>query len=193
MHTRRMSTFLLGAWIGGSLLMCYIAIQNFRSPNLVMNTSMTPVLKVIQTLGRDQTQLLLRHFAAEQDRHYFLVWERMQVGLALMLGVCLVMATQRRILPLVLCAVMLAMVLFELSISPEIAYRGRETDFPPGNNALGPVTRLWALQQVYAGVEIVKLLAGALLAGYLFVFRISRRGRKDVDSVDHADHGHVNR
>jgi hypothetical protein len=79
---------------------------------------------------------------------------------------------------------MLVLVLLQFgAISPEIAYRGRETDFPPGSTNIGSVTRLMALQQVYFGVEVVKLIAGGLLASYLFVFRTQRRSRKDRETV----------
>jgi hypothetical protein len=79
---------------------------------------------------------------------------------------------------------MLVLVLFQHgALSPEIAYRGREADFPPGSTSIGTVTRLLALQQVYFGVEVVKLIAGGVLASYLFVFRTQRRSRKDRETV----------
>ncbi len=173
--------------------MAFIALQNLRSPALVMNSSLAPVTKMIQAIGQDQTQTLLRHLAAEQNRHYMYLWAELQVLIALALGGCLFLATQRRILPLILCAVMLSMVLFELRVLPELTYLGRETDFPPGSNTIGLVARVWALQQVYGGVEIVKLLAGGILASYLFVFRTQRRARKGVDAIAHADNARINR
>ena len=119
---------------------------------------------------------------AEQTRRLTYTWEEGQILLALALGGCLLLATQRRIFPLILCGLMLILVVFQFgAISPEIAYRGREADFPPGSNNIGTVTRLLALQQVYFGVEVVKLIAGGLLASYLFVFRTSRHSRRDRD------------
>jgi len=172
--------------------MMFISLQNLRSPAMVMNSSLAPVTKMVQTFGQDQTLLLLRHFAAEQIRHYTSLWVEFQILIGFVLGGCLFLATQRRIFPLILCGVMLAVVLFELRLMPELTYLGRETDFPPGNTAIGQVERLWALQQVYGGVEIVKLLAGGILGSYLFVFRTQRR-RKDVHAIDHADDRHINR
>jgi hypothetical protein len=76
------------------------------------------------------------------------------------------------------------LVLFQHSaLSPEIAYRGREADFPPGSLNIGTNLRLLALQQTYFGVEVVKLIAGGVLASYLFVFRTQRRSRKDREVV----------
>lgn len=165
--------------------MLFIAVQNFRSPSLIMDSPMPPAGQMVKTLGPDQARLLLSHFAAEQTRHYFRLWQRAELVLGVALAGCLVSATQKRLFPLFLCATMLVMVLFQFGITPELIYRGREADFPPGNAALGAVARVWALQQVYAGVEAVKLFAGGLLASYLFVFRTSRRSRKEVNAVGH--------
>jgi hypothetical protein len=185
-HTRRISTFLLGAWIGGVLFMGFITIQNVRVPRLVLAGTNPTVAQVIKKLGYDDTALLLRHAGAEETRRYSYVWEEFELFLGVMLGGCLFLGTQRRALPLALCGVMLALVLFQhVGVTPELAYRGRETDFPPGNNALGPMTRMLAMQQVYFGIEIVKLATGVILSSYLFVFRAQRRGRKPVHALDH--------
>ncbi len=194
MHTRRIATFLLGAWMGGCLLMGLIQIQNFRSPALVLNNPVAPAAKMIQTLGHDPAQLFLRYLAAQQNRHYSQIWEDIQFPLGLAVGLCLFFATQWRLFPVLLCALMLGLLLFQhFALTPELAFRGPETDFPPGNAAVGPMARVWALQQVYVGVEIAKLIAGGVLAGYLFMLRSSRRRRvRDVDTIDHSYQGNTN-
>jgi len=150
---------------------------------------------MINALSSDRASLLLRHAAAEENRSARAAWERIEIALGLVLGGCLYLATQKRVLPIVLCGAMLVLALFQhFGVGPELAYRGRETDFPPGNALVGSVERLRALQAVYYGAELMKLVAGGILASYLFVFRSSRRSvRKEVNAVDHADHGHVNR
>ena len=177
MHTRRIATFLLGAWIAGCLFMAFISVQNVRTPTLVMTSPPPAVATQIQQLGWEPMAALLRHAAAEQTRRYTTLWVEAQVLIALVLLGCLTKATQKRIMQLALCANMLVMVLFQLREGPELTNHGRQTDFPPGSLAVGPMTRFWALEQVYFGVEIVKLLCGAILAGYLFVFRTSRRAK----------------
>ena len=187
MHTRRISTFLLGAWIGGILFMASITLQNVRVPRLVMAGTNPPVAQAIKKLGFEETALLLRHAGAEETRRYSYVWQVVELFLGLILAGCLFLGTQRRILPLTLCGVMLALALFQhVAVTPELTYRGRETDFPPGNAALGPMTRMLAMQQVYFGIEIVKLAAGVILSSYLFVFRASRRGRKPGVVIEDA-------
>jgi hypothetical protein len=167
----------------GCLLMAYITVRSMESAGAVLGAPAAPVAEIVKKLGYDTTAQFIRHVMAEQTRRLTYSWEEGQILLALALGGCLLLATQRRIFPLILCGLMLVLVLFQYgAISPEIAYRGREADFPPGSNNIGTVTRLLALQQVYFGVEVVKLIAGGLLASYLFVFRTSRRSsRKDRD------------
>ena len=195
MYSRRMANFLLGAWIGASLLMAFVEIENYRSPSLVLSRPVLPAAKLMDGLGQQNAQLLLRHFAAEQIRHYSSIWEEFQIGVAVILGGLLLAGTTKRMFPLLVCGVMLALVLFEhFALTPELAYQGRAADFPPGSAAIGSVARVWALQQMYAGAEIVKLLAGGVLASFLFAYHATRRrSSHSADSLDYLMRGPVNR
>jgi hypothetical protein len=194
-HTRRIAAFFLGAWLAGSLLMMFLSVQDSRSATAVISTSLPQARKMIDALGAEQAGLLLRHAAAEESRSVVFVWERIEILLALVLGGCLFLGTQKRVFPILLCSAMLVLALFQhFGLASELAYRGRETDFPPGNASVGPIERLRALQAIYYGAELMKLIAGGVLASYLFVFRSSRRSsRKEVNAVDNPDHRHVNR
>jgi hypothetical protein len=173
--------------------MSFLALQNLNSAELILNAPAPQVAKMIRALGQDQAELLLHHFSAEQNRRYFFVWEQVQIWLALGLAVFLYLATQRKIFPLALCGIMLALVLFQhIGITPELSYRGRETDFPPGNAAFGAMKRVLILTQLFIGTELVKLVTGGILVSYLVVFRARKRStRRDVDLVDDADHSHI--
>ena len=183
---------MLGTWIGASFFMVFIQVQSVRSPNMVLNAPMAPAAKMVQTLGLEQTRILLNHFAAEETRHNLYLWEEAQLVLGLVLGFLLIRATQMRLAPVVLCAIMLVFVMFQrFAVTPELVYRGRETDFPPGQTALGPVARVWLLQEVQGGTEIAKLLTGGVLAVYLFTFRTSRRKREEADDLNATYQGRV--
>ncbi len=166
--------------MAGCLLMTFITVENLRTPALVMTSPAAPVARILQQLGWDQTSALLRHAAAEQTRLATTRWMEAQLPLALALLACLALATQKRVMPLVLCGIMLLVVLFQLRIGPELIYQGRETDFPPGSADAGALARYWALQQVYFGAEVVKLFCGGILGSYLFVFRASRRYKETL-------------
>jgi hypothetical protein len=192
MHTRRMAGFLLGAWLGGSILMILIQVENLRFTASLFATPSDQAAELIQkTAPRENLQLLMRYQAAEQNRRYSSVWEEAQFGLALVLGACLFLGTQRRIFPMLFCGLMLLMVIFQhLGVTQELAYRGREADFPPGNSSYSVQTRLWALYQVYGWVEGSKIVLGTLLSGYLFIFR-ARRTRKQIGAIDYPQHSHI--
>ena len=193
MHTRRIATFILGAWIAGSLFMVFISLQNTRSVNALLTSPLPQAAKVIDLSGKDQAALLLRHAAGEETRAALFEWERAQIVVAIALGGFLFLGTQRRVFPIVLCGAMFVLVVFQhLGLSTELAYLGRETDFPPGNALIGPRTRLLALQEVYYAAEVIKLAAGGILASYLFAFR-ARRSRRDIHALDAADSRAVNR
>jgi len=189
-HTRRIASFILGAWLAGCIFMMFVSIENLRTPSLVMALPLPPVDSMTRQLGWDRMYALLHHAASEQTRHESRLWLEAQLLLGAILGLCLLLATQKRVAPLVLCGVMLVMAVFQLRLSAELTYQGRETDFLPGSATQSTMIRYLALQQIHYGVEIMKLLAGGALASYLFVFR-ARRSRKDVHVVDHADHSHV--
>jgi|SRR5579863_1227509 hypothetical protein len=192
MHTRRMAGFLLGAWLGGSILMILIQVENLRFTASLLATPSDQAVEVLKKTGPQQNlDLLMRYQAAEQNRRYSYIWEEAQFGLALILGAYLFLGTQRRIFPMVFCGLMLLMVIFEhLGVTQELTYRGREADFPPGNTSYSVQTRVWALYQVYAWVEGTKLVLGVLLSGYLFIFR-ARRTRKQLSAIDYPQHSHI--
>jgi hypothetical protein len=176
--------------------MAFVVLLNLHSASTLMSSPAVPVAAMIKTLGPDQMALLLHHQAAEENRNIMYVWEQAQIVLGLVLGGCLYFATQKRMLSLVLCGIMLTLVLFQFwAVMPEMAYRGRETDFPPGNNTTSIMVRAMFLYQMAVVSEVLKLLVGGILASYLFAFRTSRKrsNRLEVEAIDHSDHGHINR
>jgi hypothetical protein len=192
-HTRRAAAFFLGAWIAGCVLIAYVAIFNLRAATHQVGPPVPAAERIIQSMGAEPANLLLRHRAAEINRSLFRTWEKAQFGIAGLLFLCLFLGTDRRVFPLILCGIMFAMVVFQFSgVDKELAYRGRETDFPPLNTDFAAQQRVWALHQIYVAVECVKLAAGLVLAGYLFVFRARRRRRKgEPQLVDQPDPSHV--
>lgn len=186
MHTRRVATFVLGAWLGCSLLMILLQVGNLRFTASLLATPSQEAAAFLKKAGSQDFALMMHYQAAEQNRRYGDLWEDTQFGLGIVLAGALFLGTQRRIFPLVVCGLMLLMVLFEhIGVSPELAFRGRETDFPPGNTALSSLVRMYALGQVYGWVEGAKLVLGVLLGGYLFIFRAGRT-RKQLDAITHS-------
>src|SRR5437016_6318966 len=125
MHSTRVATFLLGAWIGCCVFMDLLALENLRLASSVINSATPAAVEIIQKGGQERMALLLRYFAAEQYRYYFSTWELIQIPGALLLAGVLYLAAEKRPMPQILCGLMLALVLFQLAIHPELAFRGR--------------------------------------------------------------------
>jgi hypothetical protein len=175
--------------------MAFVVLENLHSVAPLMSSSAAPVLSMIKTLGPDQMTLLLHHQASEQNRNMMYVWEQAQIVLGLVLGGCLYFATQKRLLSLVLCGIMLTLVLIQFwAITPEMAYRGRETDFPTGSTPQTVIVRTLLLYQMLVVTEVMKLVVGGILASYLFAFRTSRKrsSRREADTID-TDPGQMSR
>jgi len=183
MHATRIATFLLGVWIGCCVFMDLLALQNLRLVRPIINSAGPGADEIIRKTSPEQITLLLRHFASEQYRYYFSTWELIQIPVALLLAAVLYFAAEKRWIPQVLCGLMLALVLFQLAIHPELAYRGREADFPPGSRTFGTQARAWALSEVWIGAESVKLLIGGLLTVLVIGHKSRRRSRALGDDL----------
>lgn len=178
MHATRIATFLLGAWIGCCLLVGALAFENVTLTDRLLNAPLPQADEVIKNAGPSEARLLLHHFAAEEYRMYLADWGLVQIGFAILTTAFVYFAVDRRLLPVIMCGLMLVLVLFQyFAIAPELAFRGRESDFPPASLAVGAATRRRAMMEVYGGAEAVKLLIGGILASYIFSFKSRRRVR----------------
>jgi hypothetical protein len=176
--------------------MAFAVLQNLHAVQQIMSSPAPAVAGMIKTLGVDQMTLLLHHQASEENRNIMYIWEQAQIVLGLIMGGCLYFATQKRMLSLVLCGIMLSLVLFQFwAITPEMSYRGRETDFMPAGGTSIALVRTLILYQMLVITEALKLVVGGILASYLFAFRTSRRrgSRRESDMIDDVDHGHISR
>lgn len=148
---------------------------------------------VIRGAGVEPTRLLLHHFAGEQNRSLFEAWEYLQIVLGMIAAGVVYLATERRPLPMIFCGLMMALLLVQaFAITPELTYRGRQTDFP--HAAEDPAVRglpendngVGTLNALYAVTEVAKVVTGAILASYLFSYRSRKRKRIEDDAIEIA-------
>lgn len=167
-------------------MMILLQVANLRFTASLLSTPSDQAAAFLKKSASPQDYtLMLKYEAAEQNRRYADIWEDVQFGLGLVLAGTLFLGTQRRIFPMVVCGLMLIMLTFEhVGVTPELAFRGRAADFPPGNTSTDLLVRMYAIGQLYAWVEGAKLVFGILLAGYLFIFRARRSGRRSTDVVE---------
>jgi hypothetical protein len=188
MHLRRIACFVLGAWIVGSVFAIYITAQSGSATDPVMQLPPPEVNKMIQTLGADQTRMLLHYHGAEQTRLYIAAWGRLQFLLGFFALLLLAASTRSNRLTLALCGAMLVFAAFShLVLVPEINYLARGLNFASGWSANR--ARYLALRGTFTALEVLKLSLGCLLAGYLFVYK-RRRPSVAADEDEHAA-GHI--
>jgi hypothetical protein len=189
MHTRRIATFLLGAWMTGCILVPVIVMYNFRSvERLIESPGVDKAGYIIQGIGKQDARNLLRFWISDLNLNYFWAWEWAQMALAPALILMLVFATTRRTFPILLALLMLALTAFgHFYISSEIVYQSQGVDFLPAAQAAPRRERVARLHTVYRSLELVKLAAS------LFTMRTTRKRLTEVDRINHADDGHIDR
>jgi len=192
---RRFACFLLGIWLGCELLLGWVAMANSRSANRTLAAIRPPSAAPPGQLppGLDPA---LRYQAAEQTRGLLETWGLAETALGGFLLLFLLFATEERQAALALALVMLALSVGERTfLTPEIAARGRMLDFVAAGAQTAERIRLSLFENAYLGAEALKWVAGLLLAGNLTLRTRgrSRRVRRQVDMVDEAYRGHVDR
>ncbi len=193
MHSRRIACFLLGLWLGGELLLAWIAAASLRSADgLIAEPSPAAALHIKES-GPAGARLL-RYHAAELARDVESQWGLAEIGLTAFLLLFLLFGTHEGKFTLLIALTILGIVLAErLALAPEIASLGRMVDFAGPKAYAAERIRLGVLEKSYWGVELLKWAAGAVLGFRLMLRRgRSRDSWKQVDMVDKADHGHVN-
>jgi hypothetical protein len=198
MHTRRLATLLLGAWLAGSLFMTWVAIGNFQSVESVLKSQSAKVQREINDIGLARSRALLRHHASEQNRHYFYNWEITELVLAVVLLLVVLFATNGNKFILGLSAWMLLLtVVMHFAITPQVTEIGRALDFTSIDEMPAERAVFWNYHKSYSTLAVVKIISGIVLGVRLLyntsqLRRRSSDSRKKVKTVDDADHSHIN-
>ena len=174
--------------------MAFVATQNFAAVDRVLNSPPTEATKMIQTLGSDNTRHLLRYMAGEENRGFFESWELAQLILGLALTALFLFAAKNRLLASLAAAMLILTAFQHWRITPDLVDLGRSNEFLAGTAQSLVRKQFGKLHAAYGIIEAAKLLFVPTIAGFLFLGRRRRsRQRVEVDPVDHANHGHVNR
>lgn len=196
MRYRRIACLLLGLWLGGGLLMAWIAIDSFRSVDRLLAAPGPVVAIQVKALGPGGARALLRHQAAEQNRAFFETWESLQLILGVgFLSFLLFGSNEGKFSLLLLLVMFLIVVAQRFLITPELSSLGRTFDFIPADVPSVERNQFWMLHSLYTGSEMIKWGLGLVLGARL-VFHRERRSLDpghEFDVVDKANHRHINR
>jgi hypothetical protein len=154
---------LLGAWLAGTLAMWFVATQNFRTVDRILNGPTQEAGPVIQAMGPASLRPVLRHLSSELNRKFFVAWGAAEVALGL--GVlALLLHTGRRTDALIAGAMLAVALGLLVGLTPPIISIGRAIDFLPRDPYPPQWTTFWRLHLAYTGLDGLKLLAGLALA-----------------------------
>jgi hypothetical protein len=195
MSTRRLLAFLLGIWLGGSLLVFVVASEGSRSPDQLLASPPLAVAKIIDSIGHDVARMLLLHQASELNRHYLESWGLAQLIIGLAVFATLLFATREgKWLVTVSLVMLLLAALMRFLLTPDLVNYGRQLDFAAKAVKAAEQTRFAAVSRAYGVAELVKCGLGLILLGMLLRRgERKRRAFRKVHAVDDADDGHVDR
>lgn len=178
MRSRRIVHILLGAWLAGTLMMAFVATQNFASVDRILEAPSRPAAKIIDSIGREPARMLLRYLAAEENRYFFEYWEDAQMLLAVVIALLLIVDARTRLMAAVPLLMLLLLALLHYKITPEIIWLGRSIDFVPSILPSTQRDQFWSMHRLYGVIEAAKLLLGLFLAVYLVALKSRGRSRR---------------
>ena len=163
---------LLGAWIGCTLFMWQVAIQNFAVAESVAAADSEDLREVIGDLSADRLRTALRYQSSEVNRLFFAGWGWMQLplGAAVLLLACFADSGRSvQALAAIMTAIALGLAVY---VVPETVRLGRMIDFVP-EAALPEVhSEFWTLHHAYTAADSLKLALGVVAVALVW------RGRK---------------
>jgi hypothetical protein len=156
MDKRRVVASLLGAWFALTLFMAAVATQNFRAVDRLLAAPAPEAAESLRALGPEGARRLLRYQASELNRFFFRRSEEAQLAL----WVVVLIVARDRWTRMLGSAVLVALLVEFLFLTPRIISLGRAMDFAPAS-ALRPL--FWRLHGAYSTLELVKWVLGAWL------------------------------
>ena len=196
MHTRRLITFLLGAWFALVVTIACVAALGFQVANNIAKTPPTEAGPALVVLGEPMVHQLFRYVAAEINRTLFEVSGLGELGILLALTSLLLLSNYNRRATILAGVLLLAAFASHFLLTPQVVSQGRILDFRPAEMLMADRARFARLHMLFGVVTVFRLLGGVWLAGVLLYRGPNsrmRRRRGDVDGVDHPEDGHVNR
>jgi hypothetical protein len=177
-HARRANLFLLGIWIGGSILVSFATFANFSNIDDVLQTPGSVRASVeLNKLGRDDARRLLRRYVGEDNAEVIFNWERVSAAIGVSLFFLLLFGDDQP-LNIALGGVLLmtAIVLGQHFITPEIADLARKMDDLPADTSMR--ARFGVLHGTYGSLEILKVLTGFIVA-----WRLMKKERRETGGL----------
>ena len=149
---------LLGGWIVGTLLIAFVATQNFRMVDRLLSAPTPEFSHAIAPLGHDEARSSLRHLVAELNRRYFGAWGLSQLafGAAILSAAIGLRPLDRTAITVAATIFAIAVVL--LALNQMLVPLGRSLDFVPRTPAPPALARFRGLHLTYTALDLLKLI-----------------------------------
>ena len=157
----------------GSLFMIFVAIQNFR---------------MADTLGNSETHGLLRDMAGRLNQVFFVSWEWSELALGIVLTAVVAVGVRSRIQAGLSGALLILVAIQRFGVTPRMLALSAHLDNTSVADQFG------RLHAMYGVLEVIKLV-GLLALAVVLIPGWGRRGASvdQVEPVDYAHHGHIDR
>ncbi len=190
MHTRRLITFLLGVWFA---LVISVSAVSMASLQVANNTAKSPPgepARALFVIGEPMTEQLFRYIASEINRSLFETSGLIELALILTIGIILFLQNYSRPATVLAGVLLLAVCASHFLLTPQVVSLGRILDFRPAEMMVAERARLARLNMFYGALVAFRLICGCAITAIL-LHRKSRRRSGKVDSIDHAEDGHI--
>src|SRR5579864_5062022 len=129
---KRISAFLLGAWIMGSLFMVFVAIQNFQ---------------MADRLGNPDTHGVLRDMAGRLNQVFFVNWERVELALAIALTAILIVGVRSRVQASLSGALLILVAIQHFGVTPQMLSLSAHLDNAATADQFGKLHALYGIME----------------------------------------------
>lgn len=154
---RALLIMTLGGWIVGSLLMAFVATQNFRTVDRLLSSPTLEFSRAIAPLAHDEARVVLRYLVSELNRLYFGAWGLTQLafGAAVVAAAIGLRPLDRTMIAA--ATTILVIVIVSLLLSQSLLSLGRSLDFIPRTMVSLELARFRKLHLAYTALDLLKL------------------------------------
>jgi hypothetical protein len=159
----KLATLILCVWLTGTAAMWWVATENFRTVDRLLQTApVNPLLaQKIERLAPGDARMVLRHLASELNRYYFRAWNWIQLLLGgIVFGLLLGRGRQQQFSRSAIVGMLMIVIAFVIYFTPTIIALGRSLDFVPRQPPPPGFAKFWQLHMTYMALDLFKLGLG---------------------------------
>jgi len=196
MHTRRLITFLLGAWYALTLGVAAFTSAGAAVAGRVSKAPPPEASRALWVVGEDMSSQLFLFVASEINRNALEYFGLVELALLFAMSTFLLIQNYSKAATVLAGILLLAALASHFLIVPQMVAQGRVLDFRAAGTMMPERANFSEIQYLFAGVILFRLLCGTWVGGLMLYrgpnSRIYRR-QGQRDAVDDTKDSHVDR